>query len=280
MDEILRDLSEPALVKAIEENFYALTPFNYNCPNMEVYSGDDFSWCMTDIAFPPCNAIFRARLKPDDVDKTIKAIVAKGNERRVPLNWLIGQDTAPSNLGERLMAHGFRDQGEGAGMAIDLHAMNEKVSVPPSLYIVEVKDIPTLKTWCHVTALGFGMPVHVETALLEWFTVVVELKLPVKLYLAYLGGNPVATSMYFLAEGVAGLYFITTVPEARNRGIGFAVTLKPLQDARDLGYRAGILQASKMGEPVYRRMGFKKYSTISSYVWIDDFHKQLAEENA
>jgi len=274
MSEVLQDLSATALANAIEANMYATTPFAYDWPHAEVYSGDDLSWCITDIAFPSCNAVFRVRLKPEDVDKTIENLIARGKARKVPLEWWIGQDTKPANLGERLLAHGFTHHGDGAGMAIDLLAMNEDVSVPSGMTITRVEDVDTLKKWCHVTSVGFGIPAHAEAPLLEYFTGLIDLKLPVRYYLAWLDGKPVATSMYLLAEGVAGLYFVATLPEARQQGIGFAVTLKPLQEARELGYRAGILQASKMGEPVYRRMGFKEYSRIGSYVWLDDLHKK------
>jgi GNAT superfamily N-acetyltransferase len=269
MSDFLKDLSPKALANAVEANLYAFTPFSHRWPRAEVYAGPDISWCMTDIAFPMCNVVFRANLKPEQIDSTIENLISRGRTRKVNVQWIIGLDTKPANLSEYLIAHGFTTQGDGAGMAIDLLAMNEDVPVPAGLKIVEVKDLKTLKTWCHITSVGFSIPEAAEPGLVDWFTTDIQLKQPLKFYLGLLQGKPVATSMYFLAEGVAGIYFVATVPEVRNRGIGFAVTRRPLQEARKKGYRVGILQASKMGEPVYRRMGFKEYCKIGSYTWIN-----------
>jgi predicted acetyltransferase len=84
----------------------------------------------------------------------------------------------------------------------------------------------------------------------------------------------VSTSLLFLAEGVAGIYFVATIPEARRRGIGFAITIKALKEAREMGYWVSILQASKMGEPVYRKIGFQEYCKISSYIWMNEPQKK------
>lgn len=40
------------------------------------------------------------------------------------------------------------------------------------------------------------------------------------------------------------------------------MTLKPLYDAKDMGYHIGVLQATKAGEPVYKKIGFKDYCTL------------------
>ena len=86
-------------------------------------------------------------------------------------------------------------------------------------------------------------------------------------YLALSNGNPVGTLQLFLSKGVAGIYHVTCIPEARGQGIGSAVALAPLVDALQMGYRIGILQASKGGYNVYRRLGFQDFGNLSVYLW-------------
>jgi GNAT superfamily N-acetyltransferase len=268
MPDILRDLSEQALIKAIEGNMYAMTPFSHGWPQAEVYAGEDVSWCVTDVAFPTCNPIFHVRLKPEAVESLLESLIAKARLKKINLHCWVTRDTKPANLAEYLTAYGFTTVGEGAGMAIDLLAMKDDVPEPSGLEIIEVRDEGMLKTWSHVTGVGFGIPEHAEPTIFEWFSTDIKYNQPLKCYLGIWQGKPVATSSVFYAEGVAGIYFVATLPEERCQGIGFAVTQRPLLEARDMGYRVGILQASKMGEPVYRRMGFREYSRIGSYSWI------------
>ncbi len=76
-------------------------------------------------------------------------------------------------------------------------------------------------------------------------------------FLADLEGEPVGIAMTIVSHGVAGIYWVGTLAEVRGKGIAEAVTAAAVNAGFDLGAETASLQASPMGEPVYRRMGFE-----------------------
>jgi GNAT superfamily N-acetyltransferase len=268
MEKILTDFSPDAMVKAITGNCYAFSPYSHNWKEAEIFTGPGVNWVLSGITFPPCNCAFNTELTPQNADAAIERFIARGQDRNLPLQWYIGPDTRPADMPQRLAAHGFTSNGDSTGMAIDLHNMNETIPFPKGLEIIEVNDDKALQTWCEVLCTGFGTPPQAKPAMFQLFQTERRYQQPEKLYLAVLDGRPVSTSLYFLGEGVVGIYMVATLPEARQKGAAFAVTQHALKEGRKQGYRAGILQASKMGEPVYRRMGFKEYCRVSSWAWI------------
>jgi len=76
-------------------------------------------------------------------------------------------------------------------------------------------------------------------------------------YVGYVGGRPAATSLRVTTGDVAGIYFVSTLPEFRRRGFGESMTWRAVVDGRRAGCRLSYLQASKMGRPIYARMGFR-----------------------
>jgi ribosomal protein S18 acetylase RimI-like enzyme len=85
-------------------------------------------------------------------------------------------------------------------------------------------------------------------------------------YIGMLNGEPMAwVGSVFCSSSVVGVYAVGTLPEARRQGIGSAITLRGLRDARERGYRVGVLQSSQMGYNLYRRFGFENCFVIKSY---------------
>jgi hypothetical protein len=81
-------------------------------------------------------------------------------------------------------------------------------------------------------------------------------------YLAHRAGRPVAGAILYLTHGIGGVGWVGTHPDSFGHGCGTAVTWRVVQEGLARGARFLNLQASPMGAPVYRRMGF---STPTQY---------------
>lgn len=83
---------------------------------------------------------------------------------------------------------------------------------------------------------------------------------------AYDGDDPVAGAMTILSHAIAGIYWVGTVERARRSGLGGAVTAAVTNTAFSRGARLVTLQASVMGEPVYRSMGYRPLYLYQDWV--------------
>lgn len=85
---------------------------------------------------------------------------------------------------------------------------------------------------------------------------------PLVLLAAVAEGRTVGTAELALGEdGVAGLYNVATLEAFRRRGIGEALTRLALDEAARRGMARVELQASELGQGVYRRVGFRAEGT-------------------
>jgi ribosomal protein S18 acetylase RimI-like enzyme len=272
MNDFIRDLTKTSLISAIEENQFAFFSTFGQWPRAEFHDETEIKWSMTDVPFPMFNSIMRAQLAPERIKATIQSIVSQAKTRNLPLLWWTGPATQPPDLGSHLEKNGFTRGEQMQGMAVGLAKLDENVPMPTGLTVRLVEDNETLKQWCQVFVTGFEMPDFVVDVFYDFMRHVdPDTMQP---YLGWLNGQPVATSLLTLAAGVAGIYNVATLPEARRQGIGTIMTLTPLCEARSRGYNVGILQASEVGVSVYRSLGFREYCRIRHYVWLPECQKE------
>ena len=85
----------------------------------------------------------------------------------------------------------------------------------------------------------------------------------VRLFVGRLDGKPVGTSIAIRSQDVSGVYNVGTLPEARRRGVGSAVTWAAVAAGRAWGFDTVVLQSSVMAISMYEDMGFR---TVAPYV--------------
>jgi GNAT superfamily N-acetyltransferase len=269
MVEILLDLSPATLTAAIEENLSAWIPVFGRLGRELVNDPPGVKRAITDIPLALFNSIMDARLAPGDVDAAIQAIIADASARKVPVLWWTGPSTRPVDLDQYLIKFGFTPDDEGPGMAVELAKLNESLPQPAGLSVQLAQDDASWREWSRAMGLGFEAPAPAIDFFANAWQGFLRQADPetVLAYTGWLNGKAVSTSLLFLGGGVAGIYAVATIPEARWRGIGAWLTLYPLLYARTRGYKAGILQSSEMGLHVYRSIGFQEYCRITSYRW-------------
>lgn len=128
----------------------------------------------------------------------------------------------------------------------------------PELVVRRVETVRQLEDFIEVEVRAFGIPRRVaraafarhagraanEGSSIEW-------------RVGYFRERPVATSSHLTFDGLTSIFFVGTVPEARHRGFGRAMTWAAIDAGRRQGAEAAWLSSSPMGRPLYESIGFR-----------------------
>lgn len=267
MHTILEDFSANALLNAMEVNLQEAWVRFGRWIGANVHEEPGLFWFDSAYSFQLANGIVRTQFPLDGQEQKLDARIQQLTAEHVAMACMVGPSTRPADLGNRLEAHGWVLDA-APGMAVDLQTLSEQPRPTSPLTIERVHDTAMLKTWLRVMMIGSEIPEAGLNILLDIVSQQGYKDSPsAHYYLGWLDGVPVATSLLFLAGGVAGIYNVATLLAFRGKGIGSALTVVPLLDARALGYRIGVLQSSPMGFNLYKRLGFKQYCTFYAYFW-------------
>lgn len=267
-DKILQVSTASEIIKAIEANFlaYGTTQFA-RWSRIEVHDEPHLLWFKCDVPSPMFNVVQRARLSPDNVDHIIAEQQARYAERNLPILWWTSPSSTPLEISHHLTSAGFEPSGELTGMAINL----QNLAIPPhpeNLIIEPTAEPASLVTFAHTLCQGFQVPQAIMEPMIDQALAMDHgTEGPLINYVGSLNGLAVATSSLYLGSGVAGIYNVSTMPAVRRRGIGTAITMAPLLEAKKRGYRFAILHASRMAFPIYQKLGFETYCYFHQYLW-------------
>lgn len=152
------------------------------------------------------------------------------------------------------LAEGFRAAWTELPMA--LTAAPPAREIPSDIEVRVVADERAVVDYGRVVAVANDDPGERERAPLLFHDNTI-LAPHITAFVAYLGSEPVACAMTLVSHSVAGVYYVATVPHARRRGLGDALTRIAARAGFEMGAAAAWLGASEMGAGVYRRIGFE-----------------------
>lgn len=200
----------------------------------------------------PATEFNRAFLKEPggDLAAALERTEAYFQNAELPFAYTVRSDRE-AECAEALRAAGAERQQEMPAMILD--PIRDESQLPADLEIREVTSSEDLKRYQETALAGFGFPKEIGRLFItEQFLG----KPGVKLYLGLLAGEPVCTSSLVPTPGIAGIYWVATLPEHRKRGLGEAITWAAVRGGIEAGCATASLQASEAGAPVYARMGF------------------------
>jgi ribosomal protein S18 acetylase RimI-like enzyme len=129
---------------------------------------------------------------------------------------------------------------------------------PEGLEILRVATADGLAQALAVAAAGFEVPADL---LAPMYLLDVAALDGLAYYVGRVGGRDVSTSVGYTLSGTVGVFNVATPPEDRGRGYGAALTAEAVSQGFATGAALAWLQASAMGVPVYRALGFREIET-------------------
>ena len=229
-------------------------------PGATLIDEDGLYGVMSHVAIPFFSGIATTDIDAADVPRVIERFRAQ----RCPFRWWISPWTRPTNLEELLIANGLVHAYDAPGMVADLTTLDLDASTN-----VEIRRLHTLdemRDWSDVVVRTFSRP---EAEGEIWRNAFAQIGISDdsmwQHFVAYRDGEAVATTSLLVDGALAGIYHVATLPHARGRGIGAAVTREAMRFARDRGATHAALQSSELGYGVYRALGFVEQCQLRLY---------------
>lgn len=267
MSAVLTELDDLHLIRAIKNNHYDFFRLFQKSPAVKTYTHNGLFRWRTAVSHPWFNGVLCSSPPDHSAGQLIQDTLVYFRTHNIPaFTWWLEPGIDAHSWEALMLASGFQFVASPPGMAAILANLPQQVSHPADFTIQMVDNLQALDTWNEVFIRGYELPAEIKAPFYGLISSL-GIELPVRYYLGLLDGQPVSTCTLFLSSGVAGIYNVATLPQARRMGLGTAITLQALLTAREMGYKAGILQSSEMGFSVYTQLGFRNLCTMDHYHW-------------
>lgn len=193
----------------------------------------------------------------EDGDELLGALdeVAAAYERAGVSAWTVWvpEDDTETAAGLEEAGHAFDAEPRYMGMPL---AELREPEPGAGFEVVEREDYAEL---ARMNEIAYGYPPGD-------FAAVAEAPMPgVRIYFAEVDGEPLSTLAIWTHGSDAVVMWVATLPEGRNRGLSTRLMAHGLRAAREDGLETTTLQATKLGRPVYEKLGYRDFG--AGHMW-------------
>lgn len=155
----------------------------------------------------------------------------------------------------------------------DLHVLATRTAVPArrapaELVIDPIRDAAGLARFSTVMQACYAIPPLSRELIAATFASAARVFAPeLSLAIARVGDADRGAALVLHHAGVAGMYWLATMPEARNTGVAASLIRALVDQAFARGAGAVVVQAARAVAPLYERLGFELEGRVRRLTW-------------
>ena len=265
--KILREHTKEAYIEAVNRNWNSLMTRFRNYPHYEFQDSPELSTMVCTVKIPMFNRVTNTSLTTENIEQKVDVTIQYFKTRNVPFTWQVNPWDKPTNL-PRVLEKAGLEPSFIPGMVLKLSDL--RLPRRPEGFSYKIVGTPKEKEdYAWLMAKAYGIPENVHQTFVDMFNTI-ELNDSYQHYIGCLNDEPVSTTSILYDCGVAGIYNVATLPEARGKKMGSMITATPLLDAKKRGYEISILHSTKMGYNVYKRLGYEEVCKMNRWEWHPD----------
>ncbi|NKQ35370.1 MAG: GNAT family N-acetyltransferase [Chloroflexi bacterium] len=235
-------------------------------PGCKLHDTDELLLFETPLPLIPYNGVLKTQIA-HNAESKIEEITRHFAERRDPFIWLLHPTSQPANLYELLIAKGLKDVEPIYGMAMDLVDLQEVPGLPDGIEIRKVQDEQDAVDFSQFAAWRWGIPKEYQET---YASIIAQFRIGkpgtnVLAWQAWRDGQPISKLVMHLGSNSAGIYGVSTKPEARGLGLARALTITALHEAKVAGYKLSVLHSTPMAQSLYRNIGFSDVAEFTLF---------------
>ncbi|MDD3513178.1 MAG: GNAT family N-acetyltransferase [Synergistaceae bacterium] len=247
---------EAMSASAVAENFSATLRLWGALPTSRAEARGPCLFVSTGTAIPDQNYAYCP--VEEDAEENVRSSARFFREERMPFTWWFPPGTRGERFRKALEEQRMPERCAPPAMLMALDAPAERAQLSAERTVCKAVSSAEAEEWACSSLEGFDSGPEHQGPFSAFCTslLVPPFDEAFRLLTLRVGGRAAATALLSLTGEVAGIYYFSTLPAFRRRGLGRLLLSEALEEARRSGCRTAVLQASPMGFALYKKAGF------------------------